>query len=221
MSVAMLSREMYDVAEAARLLRVPRETLLRWLDGRGRYEPVIRPAPTGSKNVTWGEFVEAGFLREYRQRRSLRLLRPVVARLRQEFDVMHPFAALRPFVGPGKNLTLKMQQEEDLPDELAVIYEITSGQLVLAPPAVRFMERVDFADVEPRAALRLFPAGKHSPVVIDPEYSFGSPTVKGIRTEVIAELVEAGETIDELAHDYSLSRADIEAAVSYERRLAT
>ena len=46
-------------------------TLHYWLEGgtrRGRtYAPVVREQPTGSRAVTWAEFVEAGLLREYRR----------------------------------------------------------------------------------------------------------------------------------------------------------
>lgn len=215
-----MDRETYSVAEAARLLRVSTATLRWWLEGREQYPPVLRSEPTGSGNVTWGEFVEASFLREYRKRRSLQRLRPVIARLRAEFDVLYPLATCQPFIGPGKDLTLRTQRDENLPDELAIVHEIVSGQLVLTPVASRFMERVDFIEEPPRWALRILPMGKDSPVVIDPEYSFGSPTVRGIRTEVIAELVEAGEDIDEVAEDFSLEAAEVRAAVAYEWQLA-
>ena len=211
---------MYTVAGAARLLRVFPATLRRWLEGRDQYPPVLRPEPTGSGNVTWGEFVEARFLREYRKRRSLQRLRPVIARLREEFDVSYPLATGQPFVGPGMGLTLRMQRDENLPDGLAIVHETVSGKLVLASSASRFMEKVDFTEEAPRRALRIRPMGKDSPVVIDPEFSFGSPTVRGVRTEVIAELVEAGEDIDEVAEDFSLSAAEARSAVAYEWQLA-
>ena len=211
---------MYSAAAAARLLRVSMATLRRWLEGREQYPPVLRSVPTGSGNVTWGEFVEASFLREYGKHRSLQRLRPVIARLRTEFDVSYPLAACQPFIGPGMGLTLRAQRAENLPDELAILHEIVSGQLVLTPVASRFMERVDFTEEPPHGALRILPMGKDSPVVIDPEYSFGSPTVRGIRTEVIAELVETGEDIDEVAEDFSLKAAEVRAAVAYEWQLA-
>ncbi len=215
-----MDRETYSAAAAARLLRVSTATLRWWLEGREQYSPVLRPEPTGSGNVTWGEFVEAGFLREYGKRRSLQHLRPVIARLRTEFDVLHPLATCQPFIGPGKDLTLRTQRDENLPNELAIVHEIVSGQLVLTPLASRFMERVDFSEEPPHGALRILPMGKDSPVVIDPEYSFGSPTVRGIRTEAVAELVEAGEDIDEVAEDFSLKAAEVRAAVAYEWQLA-
>lgn len=214
-----LTRDTYSVAEAARLLRVSPAALRWWLEGREPYRPVIRPEPTGSGYVTWGEFAEAWFLRGYRKRRNLQRLRPFIARLREELDVLHPLATRQPFVGPGLELTWRTQQAEKLPDDLAIVYEIDSGQLVLTPVAGQFMEQVHFAEEDPRWALCILPQGGDSPVVIDPEYSFGSPTVRGIRTGVIAELADAGESVEEVAEDFSLSPADVKAAVAFERRL--
>jgi hypothetical protein len=64
---SILDRPVYGVAEAAGLLGLRADRARAWLDGyerRGfRYSPVIRVEPTGEDIVTWGEFVELGFLR--------------------------------------------------------------------------------------------------------------------------------------------------------------
>jgi len=185
------------------------------LEGRDEYPPVIRPEPTGSGTVTWGEFVEAGFLREYRKSRSLQRLRPVIDKLREDFGVPYPLAHFKPFVGPGLHLTLQAQQGAD-PEDLMIVYEIMTGQLVLAYEAREFLERVDFAPSDDRWAERIRPAGRASPVVIDPRFSFGAPTIRGIRTEAIAELIEAGEPAEAVAEDFSLDPEEVKAAVSYE-----
>jgi uncharacterized protein (DUF433 family) len=52
--------------------------------------------------------------------------------------------------------------------------------------------------------------------VFDPEFSFGEPTVRGIRTANVAELVEAGEAMEEIAGDYGLKLIELKAALSYE-----
>lgn len=69
----------------------------RWLDGYTRagidYPPVIRERSTGDDAVTWGEFVELGYLRKYRHAGvTLQGLRPFVTRLRDEFGIPHPLA---------------------------------------------------------------------------------------------------------------------------------
>ena len=85
-----------------------------------------------------------------------------------------------------------------------------------------FQERVELDDLG--FAERFYPFtrgyGRDDPriVVIDPMVSFGRPIVagSGVRTEVIAKLVKAGEDILELADDYRLKPAQIEEAVRYE-----
>jgi hypothetical protein len=101
--VETLNRELYTVTEAARLLGVQASKLRRWLDGftvgDRFYEPVIRPEPTGSNTVTWAEFVEAGFLNQYRTRKvSLQHMRPIIERMREEFGVPYPLAHFKPLV---------------------------------------------------------------------------------------------------------------------------
>ena len=60
----------------------------------------------------------------------------------------------------------------------------------------------------------------HEPrvVVIDPHISYGRPVLvgTGIPTAVVAERYKAGESIDELAEDYSRSRKEIEEAIRCE-----
>ena len=216
MGVEVLHRELYTIGEAARLLRVPPSTLRWWLEGRDEYPPVIRQEPTGSGTVSWGEFVEAGFLREYRKARSLQRLRPVIDKLRESFNVPYPLAHLKPFVGPGLQLTLEAQHSAELPEDLVIVYEVMTGQLVLAHPAWEFFRRVDFAESGTQWAERIHPAGPGSPVVIDPGFSFGAPTIRGIKTGAIAELVEAGELPEAVAGDFSLDLSEVKAAVSYE-----
>lgn len=217
MTVNVLQRTLYGLPEAARILRVANSTLRWWLEGRDQYPPVIRSEPTGSTDVTWGEFVEAGLLNEYRKREvPLQRLRPVIDFLRQQFGVPYPLAHFKPFIGPGRQLLLEAQKVADIPAHLGVVVEVVGGQLILDARVEAFLERVDFAAQAEQWAERLYPAGRASPVVIDPELSFGTPTVRGIRTEVLAELVDAGEPPELVADDYGLNLEELKAALSYE-----
>ncbi len=216
----MINQEIYTVAEAARLLEIHPGTLRWWLEGRGHIPPVLRTEPSGSPNVTWGEFVEARYLREYRRFRSLQQLRPVIERLRHDFGVEHPLAHVKPFVGPGWGMTLAAQQSAGLRTNLALVHEIVTGQIILSFAAADFLRLVEFDPDGDRWARRIRPEGRASPIVIDPEYSFGAPTIKGIRTEALFDLVRAGEPIDTVADDYSLTPREVSAGVAYEWRVA-
>lgn len=66
MAASMLDGALYSYADIDRLVGLHSGTALRWLEGyerQGRFDdPVLRPEPTGSEAVTWGEMVEARLL---------------------------------------------------------------------------------------------------------------------------------------------------------------
>jgi hypothetical protein len=110
---SILERPVYGVSEAAGLLGLRPDRARAWLDGYERsgvrYPPVIREEPTGEDLVTWGEFVELGYLREYRRKGvPLQRLRPVIEELRREFETPYPLATAQPYVY-GKELVLEVQ----------------------------------------------------------------------------------------------------------------
>jgi len=210
---------MYTEAEAARLLRVPQNTLNYWLEGgeqRGRqYKPVIRVQPRGSRaSVTWAEFVEAGLLREYRRTHGVPMaeLRAFIDRIRQEFGVPYPLADRRPYVS-GKELLSEAQDAAGLSADFCLV-AVVRGQYVLTPPADSFYERVTW-EGDTAAAWRPHD-DPHSPVLMRPDSRFGRPSVKGISTEAIWEHSEAGETVDDIASEFDLADDDVRWALAYE-----
>lgn len=217
----VLDRQLYDEALAARVLRMSRSTLHWWLEGgerRGKwYDPVLRPEPTGSREVTWGELVEARYLREYRRKHQVQLwrLRTFIGYLRDELGVPYPLAHARPWIGPDRRLFVVAQDQASLPPELWVCVEPTSGVMLLTHTAEQFLERVEFGG-EDGSAVRLWPQGKDSPVVIDPDVRFGEPSVRGIPTESLAEQVRGGDAIEAVAEDFGLDLDDLIAALGYE-----
>ena len=87
---------------------------------------------------------------------------------------------------------------------------------MLLPAAEAFLQRVEFDDAENGIVVRLHPDGRSSPVVIDPEVRFGSPSVYGIPTESLAEQVRAGDSIESVVQDFNLELDDVIAALRYE-----
>src|SRR6185295_10060330 len=114
--------------------------------------------------------------------------------------------------GEGRRLLLEAQESVGLPDELSAVYEVKTGQLILDPRAVDFLERVEFADGGKREAERIFPAGRDSPVVMDPRIASAAPSVHGIRTEILAELADADVPVEVIADDFNLPLAVVKAA---------
>lgn len=214
---SVLEREMYTEALAARLLGVPQSTLHYWLEGgtrRGKsYKPVLRQEPQGRRVVTWAEFVEAGWLSEYRNRNvPMTELRRFIDELRDKFGVPYPLADRRPLVS-GRRLVYDAQSAAQLGAEFCLV-SVVNDQMLLTPPGEAFTQRVEW-DGDVAVAYRPDPNPRSS-VRIEPDVRFGKPAVKGISTEVIWEQDDAGEDVDTIAAIYQLDVADVRWALSYE-----
>jgi len=227
-----LDRPLYQMNEAARLLDIPDKTLRRWIDGDRRFgrvvEPLIRTEHTGNADVTWGEFVEAGFLVGCRHRRlPIERLRPLIERLREELQTRYPLAQAKPLYSDGRQLLWREQKRLGIDQGLFLVVEGSSRdpyQLVLTPIAQQFFARVEFEppDTETGVAAKWYPWHRSQKIVLDPRVSFGLPHINGVRTEAIAELRAAGEsmsTLHSVYENYGLTISDIEEAVRFETAL--
>ena len=221
MSLALLERETYSEDDAADLLGIPPRTLHRWLEGAEQHghPPVLRPEPTGRRTLTWGEFVEATLLCQYRRSLKVRLdeIRAFIMLLRERDGVPYPLAHHKPWVGEGCRLLLEMQTRAELPDELWLV-AATSGQVVLLPAADSFVQRIDWDhDGRGKVAVAWRPhVDEASPVRCSPAHRFGRPAIKGISTTAIVEHLEGGEDETEVAEQFNLDVDDIRWANSYE-----
>jgi uncharacterized protein (DUF433 family) len=216
-TTSLLDRAIYSYSDVDRLNGLTPGTGRRWLEGYLRagdfYEPVLRLEPTGGDSVTWGEMVEARLLAEFRgQRVSLQRLRPAVVRLREEFG-QYPLAHARPFLEvDGRELVRRVQDEVSLDRQLQFVV-VRNDQLMLDLRAQRFSDAVAY---EHGLAARLCPEGRTPDVLMDPTRSFGQPSVRGVRTDVLAEDFRAGESLESLASLYDLELGQVDQAIRYE-----
>lgn len=214
----LLDRAIYSYSDVDRLVQLTPGTARRWLEGYRRggytYPPVLRTDPSGSDSVTWGEMVEARLLAEFRGMRvPLQRLRPAVEILRRELGE-YPLAHARPFLDvQGRELVRRVQVETDLARALFLVVA-RSGQLMLSDPAQRFTRSIEF-DEEGLAAF-ITPFNMTPAVRMDPARSFGQPTVRGVRTDVLAEDFRAGETPARIARLYELPSDEVDQALRFE-----
>lgn len=103
-----------------------------------------------------------------------------------------------------------------------LIHLNASGQLAMRKLLEEYLKHVEWDQW--MFPIRLYPfvpgaAGAARIIAIDPEIAFGRPVVLrgGISTGAIADRIDAGEFVAELAEDYDLSPDEIEQAVLYER----
>lgn len=224
--IDLLARPTYGMAQVDRVLGLRSGTSRRWIDGyerRGRrYPPVVRDTTSGDDVVTWGEFVETRLLAEFRDAGvPIYRMRPAVEQLREELGTPYPLASARTWLdAQGQELVLRVQEAVGLESQLSLVV-VRSGQRVLewSESARDFKDSAEWHDTPlGRQIQRLLPESSIDGVVLDPLVSFGEPTIRGrgIRTEVLAELLRAGETLDGIAEMYELSRSQVGAAIRYE-----
>ena len=214
----------YTLAEAARYVRLPAATLRSWVlgrqyptaEGRGDFPPLIRPA---SKEPTWLSFsnlIEAHVLRSLRAEHGVPVkeLRNALRYAEKTLGIDRLLLRSELRAKPGKVFL----------DRYGELIELTaSGQLAMRRVFDEHLKRIEWDSS--RFPVRLYPfvlasaLSSERPIVIDPRIAFGRPVMlrKGISTSTIAERVDAGESVDELAADYGLGPSEIEQAVVYER----
>ena len=216
--VSLLDREVYVFSQVDRLLNIASGTAKRWIDGyerRGqRYEPLVRPEPTGSDIVTWGEFVETRLISEYRRHGvNVARMRPAIMALRDEFGTSYPLARAEPFLDSvGRELVMRVQDETGLRRSLRFVVRNQQSLLGLSVEVQRFQQDADYEDTSEVRRLRLLGT---STVVMDPEYGSGEPTIKGRRVQVsaIKEALETGETKEDIKELWGITDEMVDDAL--------
>jgi uncharacterized protein (DUF433 family) len=214
----------YTVGEASHYLVIPEATLRSWVKGRnyplkpnrsGFFRPIIQVPDERKGLLSFTNLVEAHVLDAIRREHGvqLRKVRDAIRYMEDRLQASHPLAT-QSMVTDG--IDLFVQRYADL------INVSREGQLAMSAILNAYLRRVDWDNSG--FAIRLYPFTRKRAldepkvVVIDPEVSFGKPILvgTGIPTSTVAERYKAGESVDELAQDYDLKRAQIEEAIRCE-----
>ena len=213
---------LYSTAEVARLLFVPRSTVRTWAfrvrgdDGRYR-SPVIEAADPRKRLLSFENLVELHILSSLRRVHGVSLpkIRNAVRYLKTELNTKHPLSSQQMYTH-GLELIV---------EHLGQLIDVSRGQYELKEVILPYLDRVE-RDRE--KLLRLYPVTEvhgevpdlSSPrtIGIDPRMRFGRPYVVdcGIETEVFADRLRAGESIDAMVEDLGVSRESVFEALRYE-----
>jgi uncharacterized protein (DUF433 family) len=214
----------YTLAEAARYLRLPAATLRSWVLGRqyptaegsGQFPPLIRPASRRPPLLSFANLIEAHVLRSLRTEHGVpvKALRSALAYAEKELAIDRLLLRRELCAEAGKVFL----------DRYGELIELSaSGQLAMRRVFDEHLTRVEWDSS--KFPVRLYPflsavaPSDERPIVIDPRIAFGRPVVlrKAITTSAIAERMDAGETVEDIAADYDLGPSEIEQAILYER----
>lgn len=214
----------YTLAEAARYLRLPSATLRSWVLGRryptaggsGQFPPLIRLASRRPPLLSFSNLIEAHVLRALRAEHaiSIKAVRAALTYAERELGIER--LLLRP--------ELRTHAGRMFLDRYGALIELTaSGRLAMRRMFDAHLKRIEWDSS--RFPIRFYPflsaaaPSDARPIVIDPRLAFGRPVVlpQAISTAAIAERIDAGESVEEVAADYDLGRSEIEQAILYER----
>jgi len=210
----------YTVTQAARRAGTTPQNVRRWLLGYEapghRMKPVFgrRPRDEGAPALSFLELAELIVVARFRQRSGRRIsldrLRAAHAFARERLQIPYPFASGRLKAEGGH---IMHEFEEGHPGQGKIAIDV--GGLYALP--IDFSDTLDLFDFDEMdgLAVRFYPHGRETPVIVDPDHASGSPSIVGsnVRVEIIIGRWKAGESIAELEDDFEIPASTIEAVL--------
>jgi uncharacterized protein (DUF433 family) len=211
----------YALAEASRYLKLPAATLRSWVvgrtypkgDGVGHSRPLIHPPKKQPLLLTFWNLIEAHVLRALRTEHgvSIKAVRQALTYAEKSENIERLLLRKDLETDAGKLFLRKYGELIELSG---------SGQLAMRKLFEEHLKRVDWNEWQFPVRLYPFVSGDpdRRPIAIDPKIAFGRPIVlrTGVSTGIIAERIDAGETVADLIDDYGLTIEEVEQAVLYE-----
>lgn len=214
----------YRVTDAARYLGIPVVTLRSWLKGRSystkngqqAFEPLIQRPDSTLPQLSFTNLVEAHILRIIRETHQVKLykVRNALDYMSQQFGTAHPLV-MRRFQTDGVDLFVGQM------DRLVNVSR--SGQLAMRETLKNLLTRIEW---NPDGfAIRFFPViewGAKSEsdkiIFLDPTIRFGKPVIaeRGVPTSAIVDLIDAGDSIDDVADEFDCTPEQVKAAIQFE-----
>lgn len=211
---------MYTFSEAARLARVSPGTVRNWLLGYSIRERTVAPLllregdpPEMVSFLNLVEIVVAATFRKA-ERISFQSVRLAYDNAREQYGLEYPFAHLQ-LKAIGGHIVHHIRQR---------VAPITSFQAMDEPyqwtlPGLVQQVVEDQLDYDERdLAERWHPAGKRVPIVVDPRFSAGAPTIvgRGVTVETIYKRwKDANLSMDFIADDFQIDREQVEQACKF------
>ncbi len=212
---------LYTIPEAARLAKVAPNTIRRWISGTESASPVF-DAPSydiarGTTVVSFIQLVEIVVASNFRKegRVSLDVVRRAYINAKDHFHTEYPFASLKlePLAG---HIIVRLREAKDIEG----IPAIDSPGLTTIPGlTIEVLKNIEY---ETDLAAKWWPAGRDKPIVIDPRFSAGLPTVPERRVTIqnIHSRWMAGQDIAFISKDLVLENHTVEEILRYAGQMA-
>jgi len=212
--------KVYTIRQAADLASVSPGTVRNWLYGTTTTEgyemsPIFGDKKGGIEETARVSFLELAELivvaRFRKVRIKLQRIRDAHSFARREWDLAYPFAHLN-LTSIGGHVLREFQEE--VPGQGRFVVLSAPNQYVLPGIVENELERFDYSDAD-RFVTRWHPYGRDIPVVVDPHYGGGKPTIagRGVSVEILCRRWKAGESFASIARDFRLRPPEVEAVL--------
>ena len=215
---------LYSFSEAAHLAGVSAGTVRNWLKGyvtRDREaDPLFVSRDNQVSAVSFLQFIEivvAGRLRKA-ERASYKKIHEAYRNALDQYNFEYPFAHMElKAIGGHIVHHIRGTPQSESVQSLDALPQWT------LPGLVQIDEVTSQLDYEGQLASKWWPVGKDVPIVVDPRFSAGSPTVagRGVTISTIYKRFSIGKLpVDFLMEDFDLEREQIEEAIRFGGKLA-
>lgn len=227
----VLEAPRYNPATTARLVQLNRQRVSRWLKGyeftystkmgerKSKKPPVIRRSSSDWKHyASFLDLIDLLFVKQFLEEGiPLQKLRKAFVEAANIIGGYH--FAQRYFFTNGRSIYLDLKDQKEEAKELLEL--LSGGQWVIAPVIKQVSRQIKF-DESTGYAKRWYPLGRDGRVIIDPNISFGRPTIvnRGVATSSIYDLyIAEGEDYSTISNLMGLDHSEVEEAVFFEDRL--
>lgn len=217
----LIGSGLYTPSQVARLTGARTREVGRWLfgyhGGSGKFHPPLWTSQiqdSSERAVGFRDLMEFRVVTAFmRHGVPLRTIRLAIRAAQETFATPYPFTANR-FLTDGRSVFYEALNRDihltDLLKKQIVFDEIIRPSL--------------YSGIEFDAdgfAQRWFPVARSRTVVLDPELSFGRPslTSSGVPTEIVAAAFDAERSKQRVAAQFDIPIADVAAALRFERQL--
>lgn len=127
--------------------------------------------------------------------------------LSKELKTPYPFAHYEILIS-GSDILFELDSKD-------LIKADESKQTAIKGIVLPFCKKIEYSSKN--VAKSYYPLGKEKSIIIDPEHQFGEPTIKNtnILVQSIAQMYNAGDSVDLISTIYQLDNEVIEDAVLY------
>jgi uncharacterized protein (DUF433 family) len=203
---------LFNIREASKYLGARERTLTNWARGTDDAQPVVTAFKEGKEVLLpFVGFAEAYVLTALRRAGvSMQEIRPAVADLKREVGIDHALAS-RNLATDGIRVLYKYAGDD--PDHTVV----RTKQRQFRKVVEEYLRPIHYGD-DGWADRITLPRYQRARVIVDPQKAFGHPLLASgrARVEDIADRFAAGESIDDLAFDFRISREEVEDVIRVE-----